>query len=157
MKKNDEVTRVASLDMPESGVAGIGYRLLISAAETGGAYELMYFVVPPGAGSPMHVHHREDECAYTLEGELQGIVGGQKVKTPAGTALHLPRNVPHACSNTGAMPAKFLMWVTPGRLEGFYAACQRPWDLHEENLPPDETELAGLVELAAQFDIEIIA
>ena len=42
-------------------VLGDRYTLLLSAEETGGAYSLFDFEVPPGRGSPPHIHSREDE------------------------------------------------------------------------------------------------
>jgi quercetin dioxygenase-like cupin family protein len=116
----------AHLPTPETEVAGIGYRLLISAEQTGGAYELMYFEVPPGFASPRHMHRHEDECTMTLEGVIEGTVGERIVRVPAGSVLHLPRGVPHVCRNVGEGTAKFLIWVTPGNLAGFYEASKRP-------------------------------
>lgn len=147
----------AELAAPEVGVAGLGYRLLISSQQSGGVYELMYFVVPPGLGCPLHVHHFEDECAYTIEGEIEGIVGDQVVRTPAGTAQHLPRLVPHGFRNVGTTTARILMWVTPGRLQSFYDACATPWDCNRPTVAaPTELEIAGMANLAAQYGIEIL-
>ena len=148
---------VNELLMPEVGVAGIGYRLLISAEQSGGAYELMYFVAPPGVACPMHMHQHEDECAYMLEGEIEGFVGGHLVRTPAGSALHLPRKVPHGFRNSGTVPARFLMWVTPGNLSGFYESCLTQWDVATKNKqPPSEAELMSLGQTAANYGIEIL-
>lgn len=152
-----QIPSPSQLVMPEVAVAGVGYRLLISAQETGGAYELMYFVVPPGHGAPMHVHQNEDECAYTIDGEIQGFVGDRVVHTPAGTAIHLPRGVPHGFRNTGTKQARFLMWVTPGRLEGFYESCQSPWDCTCETSPKlTDQEMVGMAQIAAQYGIQIL-
>ena len=47
----------------------------VSGEDTGGAYSLTDSVVPPGGGPPPHIHHREDEAFWVLEGELQVMVG----------------------------------------------------------------------------------
>lgn len=147
----------AELLLPEVGVAGLGYRLLISAEQSGGAYELMYFVAPPGVGCPMHMHQNEDECAYMLEGEIEGLVGGHLIRTPAGSALHLPRKIPHGFRNSGPVPARFLMWVTPGNLSGFYESCLCKWDIEaKNNAPPTDAEMMSLGQTAAKFGIEIL-
>lgn len=162
----------ASLPTPEAEVAGIGYRLLISAEQTGGAYELMYFEVPPGFASPQHMHSREDECTMTLEGDIEGTVGDQVVQVPAGSVLHLPRGVPHRCRNVGDRTAKFLIWVTPGNLAGFYETCQQPSLLKEQDANISsgcassaarsmtdsefEMEMNFLVETASRYGIAIL-
>ena len=46
-----------------------------SGEDTGGAYALTDSVVPPGGGPPPHIHHREDEAFWVLEGELEVTVG----------------------------------------------------------------------------------
>ncbi len=49
----------------------------IPSQQTGGAYALFEATANPGAGPPPHVHHREDEAFYVLEGEYQFLVGGE--------------------------------------------------------------------------------
>ena len=63
---------------------------------------------PRGAGSPLHVHHNEDEWFYVLEGELTIWVAGQTVVAAAGSFVFGPRDVPHTfvvSSERGALPA----------------------------------------------------
>jgi hypothetical protein len=49
--------------------------LKASAEHTGRAYSLTDSVVPSGGGPPPHVHHREHEAFWVLEGELEVQVG----------------------------------------------------------------------------------
>ncbi len=42
---------------------------------TDGRVAVIEYLAPRGAGSPRHVHHREDEWFYVLEGELTFWVG----------------------------------------------------------------------------------
>jgi uncharacterized cupin superfamily protein len=46
-------------------------------------------------GSPLHIHHREDEWFYVIEGELTLCVGGQVTDAPAGSSVYSPREIPH--------------------------------------------------------------
>ena len=39
------------------------------AADTGGAFGLIEAEAPAGASPPLHVHHREDESFFVLEGD----------------------------------------------------------------------------------------
>jgi uncharacterized RmlC-like cupin family protein len=50
----------------------------------------------PGPGTPLHIHHRDDECVLLLEGEQDVICGSQRVHLTPGCFVYLPRGVPHA-------------------------------------------------------------
>ena len=54
-------------------VVGDVYRFLATGAETNGKYALWEAIVPPGGGPPPHVHSREEEGFYILEGEITEI------------------------------------------------------------------------------------
>jgi hypothetical protein len=56
-------------------LAGMLQTVRIGGADTGGRYGLIEVVVPPGLGSPWHVHVEEDEWFYVLEGNLTVHVG----------------------------------------------------------------------------------
>src|SRR6266567_7542064 len=66
-----------------------------SAETTGGRVAVIEHLAPQGAGSPLHVHHYEDEWFYVTEGELTFWVGGQLIKAATGSFVYGPRNIPH--------------------------------------------------------------
>ncbi len=66
-------------------VVGDVYRVLATGEETGGKYALWEALVPPGGGPPPHVHSREEEGFYVLEGEIAFTVNGERVVATAGT------------------------------------------------------------------------
>ena len=51
-------------------VVGDVYRFLATGDDTNGKYALWEAIVPPGGGPPPHVHSREEEGFYILEGEI---------------------------------------------------------------------------------------
>ncbi len=55
---------------------------------------------PRGSGSPLHVHHNEDEMFYVIDGELTLWVNGQTIVAPAGSFAYGPRDVPHTFTVT---------------------------------------------------------
>ena len=57
-------------------VVGDVYRFLATGEDTNGKYAMWEAVVPPGGGPPPHVHSREEEGFYVLEGEIKLTVGG---------------------------------------------------------------------------------
>ena len=115
-----------ALERPTEAILGTGYQLLIDSESTGGAYELMKFMVPPALGPPLHKHTREDEHYYFLDGNFEVTVGDQAIEATAGTFLHLPRNIPHGLVNVGERHGSFLCWVLPGNLGELLANSPSP-------------------------------
>jgi quercetin dioxygenase-like cupin family protein len=119
---------------------------------TGGAFGLIeHWEMPPGFGTPYHVHQREDESFYVLEGELAVISGEQWHKAGPGTFVHGPRGIPHGFQAIGSVPVRMLILCNPAGFEGFILEQKTP--LAEPPSPPD---MARLMTLAAKYGIEIL-
>src|SRR4051794_21868890 len=101
-------------------VVGDVYRFLATGADTNGKYALWEALVPPGGGPPPHVHSREEEGFYVLEGEITLTVNGERIVATAGTFANMPVGVPHSFKNEGSRPAKVLISVAPAGLEGMF-------------------------------------
>ena len=71
---------------------------------------------PPHGGLPLHVHHREDEAMYILEGEYEIQCGDEIVRVTLGVFILLPRDTPNRYQNTGDTPGKFLHITSLGNL-----------------------------------------
>jgi mannose-6-phosphate isomerase-like protein (cupin superfamily) len=100
-----------------TGVAGVP-GLKASRRSTGGA--LSVFETSIEAGPPLHVHDREDECFYILDGELSVRCGGEVFDAGAGSFVFLPRGRPHRFW-APARPARLLLIVAPGGIEDYFA------------------------------------
>jgi len=85
--------------------------------DTGAAYSLAVEVTPALGGLPLHVHHREDEAMYILEGEYEIECGDNVFRATAGTFVFLPRDVPNRYQNVCDAPGKFLYITSPGGFE----------------------------------------
>ena len=86
----------------------------VAAGETGGAYSLFERSVPSGGGDPPHIQHREDECLYVVEGDLDFLLGEELLAARAGSLIFVPRGTVHAFTNRGKTPARVLELTTPG-------------------------------------------
>lgn len=60
---------------------------------TDGEFAFVEAITPPQAGPPPHIHHREDETFWVLEGKF--MVGDRTVRAPAGSFVHAPKGIPH--------------------------------------------------------------
>ena len=92
----------------------------VSAADTGGALALFHLTAPPMSGPPLHVHSREDEVFYVLEGELVFEIAGHQETVVAGGSVFLPRGVTHRYQNFADRDARRLLVVTPGAFHEFF-------------------------------------
>lgn len=142
---------------PEQSILGMGYALLIDGKQTGGAFEVMQFVVPPEAGPPPHIHRREDECFYIVNGEFELTLGERTLRARAGDCVHLPREQPHSFRNVCGEQATFLCWVMPANLAGFFEAFARPWPADQAMPAPVEpADVERLMAAAAKYQIDIL-
>jgi len=123
--------------------------------DTNGAYALTDSVVPPQGGPPPHVHHREDEAFWVLEGDLEVSVGGSTFRAGAGSSVHLPRGVVHSFQNLGSGPARFLTLVVPAGLEGFFEEVGKPGTDPSSPPPFEEEDLERLLAVAPKYGVEI--
>ena len=101
---------------PGAGVAG-DPSLKASQHLTGGA--LSVFETRIEAGPPLHVHDREDECFYVLDGDLSVRCGGDSFDAPAGSFVFLPRGRPHRFWAKDRS-AKLLLISVPGGIEDYF-------------------------------------
>jgi mannose-6-phosphate isomerase-like protein (cupin superfamily) len=101
-------------------VVGDRYTFLLTAEQTDGAYAVFEFFVPPGSGSPPHIHHREDEAFYVIDGEFEFTIAGQPLRVGAGQSVFGQRSVPHNFKNVGSTPGRMIVTVTPAGLERFF-------------------------------------
>ena len=92
----------------------------VSAADSDGQLAAFHLVAPPLSGPPRHVHSREDEWFYVLEGELVFEIDGARRTVGAGESVWLRRGVVHAYQNFTAADARLLIVTTPGGFCDFF-------------------------------------
>ena len=69
---------------------------LTETADNNGAFSLFEATLVPGTEPPPHVHSREYELFYVLEGEFDVYVGEEVFNGKTGECIFLPRFKPHA-------------------------------------------------------------
>ena|SRR5579871_2644700 len=106
-------------------VRGGWLSFLAVGEQTGGAYALIETANDPSTGVPLHVHEREDETWFILEGEYTFRVGAETFLARAGDYVFGARNVPHSYANQTRSIARALIMVTPAGFEGFWRESAR--------------------------------
>lgn len=142
-------------DGPSIWVVGDRYTIKASGDDTGGAYSMIEAWVPPQSGPPPHVHHREDEAFYILEGSLDFHADGQTFRPDPGAWISLARGSLHWFRNVGETPARMLIMTTPAGLEQFFLEIGRPVADGDEPTPPSQDEIERLLEAAPRYGLEI--
>jgi quercetin dioxygenase-like cupin family protein len=100
--------------------------LKVTGEQTGGAYAVTESSAAPGFGPAPHIHRREAEGVYVIEGELRFTIDGRQIEGPAGTFVHVPEGATHSWTNVGTEPAKVLTLYTPAGFEKLFESLGEP-------------------------------
>ncbi len=127
-----------------------------TAEDTGGLLTIIEVTEPPGAEAPLHVHHREDEGFWILEGDVTLYVGDEKIDASAGDFAWGPRDVPHRYS-VGPTGCRMLFICTPGGFEGLVRDMSVPAETR--TLPPasdEEPDMEMVAAVAQKYGAELL-
>ena len=108
-----------------------------TAADTGGQMTIIEVTEPRGSAAPVHVHHRENEGFWLLEGHATFEVGETRIDAHAGDYVFGPRDIPHRFS-VGDAGCRMLFIMTPGGFEELVIAMSIP--AGSRTLPPPSDE-----------------
>lgn len=132
-------------------VLGDKITVKVSGEDTGGTFAIMHEVSPPRGGPPPHVHHREDEAFYVLEGEYEVQCGDRKIHAVPGSFVFASRDIPHAFRNVSSGTGKVLVTIAPARIEKFFEELSAL-----SNAASGTPDLNQVKALAKRYDIEIL-
>ncbi len=108
-----------------------------TADDTGGLMSIVEMTEPPGHEAPLHVHRREDEAFYILEGSATIHVGDESFEVGPGDYAFGPRDIPHRYS-IGPDGCRMLFICTPGGFENLVREMSVPAE--RRTLPPPSDE-----------------
>jgi quercetin dioxygenase-like cupin family protein len=127
-----------------------------TAEDTGGRISIVEVTEPPGAEAPLHVHHREDEGFWILDGDVTFEVGGTTFEASAGDFAFGPRDVPHRYK-VGDAGCRMLFLLTPGGFEGAIMEMSTP--ARTRTLPPpagQTPDMDGIQDNVASYGCELL-
>ncbi len=137
-------------------IVGDVYRFLATGDDTNGKYALFEALVGPGGGPPAHVHSREEEGFYILEGEITFTINGERIMATAGMFANMSVGTPHSFKNESTKPSKMLIFVAPAGLERmFLEVGVPPPEGATTALPPTKEEIETLLAVAPKYGVEI--
>ena len=137
-------------------VVGDVYRFLATGDDTNGKYSIWEALVPPDGGPPPHVHSREEEGFYILEGEITFTMGDKRLVASAGTFANMPVGTPHSFKNESGKPAKMLISIAPAGLEKMFFEFGVPVPQGTTTAPPStKAEIEKFMAIAPSYGIEV--
>lgn len=122
-------------------------RVKVGAAQSPELTMIENVLIAPGSGPGLHIHEKENECYYVLDGEFEFVCGDDRVSGGSGTFVFAPRGLPHRFKNIGTAPGRLLVSFTPSGIEEFFAELSRQTELK----PPI------MMEIAARYGITLVA
>jgi mannose-6-phosphate isomerase-like protein (cupin superfamily) len=127
-----------------------------TAGSTGGGLTLVEITCGPGYQAPLHVHHRDDEGFWVLDGRVTFHVGDASVQAGPGDYAYGPRNVPHRF-DVGDEGCRMLFILTPGGLDELIMATSEPAGSRTLPPPPGEgLDVDRLKAIVARYGCELL-
>ncbi len=130
-----------------------------TADDTGGQMTIVEVSEHPGAEAPLHVHHRDDEGFWILEGTVTFEVGDATIEASAGDYVFGPRGIPHRFT-VGDQGCRMLFIMVPGGIEHVIRATSEPAASRTLPPPPEREptseEMEGLKAVVRQHGYELL-
>ncbi len=128
-------------DAPEGFLGSIGARFLIDGPDAGERFSLVEHAMSPRAlAAPLHLHTREDEYSFVLQGRMGALLGDEVVEAGPGDLVFKPRDQWHTFWNASDEPTRILEIISPAGFERFF----RELDAMGGAINADPDELTAL-------------
>ena len=101
-------------------ISGDYWKIVASSEDTENKYAMMDVTILPKNGVKPHIHTREDEALYIIEGQFDLQYGDQTISATNGFHLFMKRGIFHSFKNVGNNEGKLLIIFIPGGCEKLY-------------------------------------
>jgi mannose-6-phosphate isomerase-like protein (cupin superfamily) len=136
-------------------IVGDTMTLKATASTTNGGLVFLENLTAPGGGPPPHVHTRDDEFFYVLDGTFEIRIGDEIHALAPGGFAYVPRGTVHNFRNTAEIPSRILVGFTPGGMDGFFREAGRPATDDGPAPPLDEDEIARTMAAGMRYGVEL--
>ena len=137
------------------------FRVLVSPGQTDGSLAIIDITLPKGSEPPRHLHTREDETFYIIDGSVQFEIGDTLIDGKVGQAIFAPRNIEHQFT-IQTDKARMLTVITPGDFVNYFLEfsqpiADEPTSLQAPQGPPPTDVVARLVSrLTSRFGAQFV-
>lgn len=143
---------IRAADTLKGDLGALGARFIMDGRPSDGRFSLVeHPIVPRGLAAPVHLHTREDEFSFVLEGTWGFQLGSAVVYGEPGDLVYKPRDVWHTFWNATDEPARLLEIISPAGFEQMFVEASEL----ATNAPGDaEARMALLTRYGLQIDLE---
>ncbi len=142
---------------------GVGVRFMAWTEETGGGFSMVeHPIAPRTMAAPWHMHTREDEYSYVLEGRMGALLGDDVAYAEPGDFVFKPRDQWHTFWNAGDEPCRILEIISPGGFEHMFREMGELMAAPDPEVMADFTRRYGIhfdaegsVRVAERFGLEM--
>ena len=138
---------------------GILLTNLVEKKDTNGTFSLLEATLAPGNEPPPHVHSREDELFYVIDGEFDMYVGEEAFKVNKGECIFLPKFKPHAFV-IRSLRLRVLILYAPGGVEEAFDKMSSPaqnLELPTEALTYSQSDLEQTARRFGEYGVQILS
>lgn len=147
---------MSSKKTKEFVLAGIVMKRLLSGEQTAGQFCLFENRGDGNTRTPIHVHAKDDETVYIIEGELTAVVDGKPRRLTIGDSAFLPRGIPHQLVNMSGNPGRYILIGTPALFDRFVEEGGRELQPDETVGPPTPEDIERLRQASPRFGITLL-
>ena len=159
MPDNTRIIHLGPSEGDAFSAVGDVYWNLALGRQTGGVYTLHEIRVSPNNGPPPHLHCREDESFFVLEGEVEfQVVGDENIMARSGTFIQGPRDIPQSFKDNTKLPARVLVFIAPVGFENFVKEFAQPFASFDlPAIPLGNDEVNKLLAAAPKYGVQILS
>jgi mannose-6-phosphate isomerase-like protein (cupin superfamily) len=125
-----------------------------TSEQTQGLFALKESRSVRGSGPPLHVHEREDEACYVIEGDVTLFIGDEIVSASAGSWIYLPRRTPHSL-RIDSDQARMLWLIVPGGFDSFFTELF-PAARADGTSDTEQPDVEHMAATAARYGVTIL-
>lgn len=147
---------MSDIDSKKFVLAGVVMKRLLAGEQTAGQFCLLENSSGGNTKTPIHVHARDDETVYIIEGELTAVMDGEPRSLTAGESIFLPRGIPHQLMNMSGNLCRYILIGTPALFERFLEEGGHELQSDEVAGPPTPEEIGRIREASPRFGITLL-
>ncbi len=131
------------------------FTMKVAEADAGGRFALVEALAFRATEPPLHIHHKEDEAWYVLDGHMTFYVGDAVLEADAGSFVFAPSGIAHTFT-VDVEPTRVLVLASPAGFERFASELGQPAtsDKPPADLAVPSPDVLGPV--AGRYGIEVV-